>query len=560
MNPSAAASVTTLDDIRQSVIAQPSVWGTHFLAYSSNATEISAAEKEESARQKELVRELLAEMPDDSADKLELIDVIQRLGVDYHFEKEIDESLHYIHENYPKYNTKDDEDDLRILALRFRLLRQHGYYVPCDVFDAFVDGEKGNIFPKEPDTPVKNVEAMLSLYEAAHFGQHGEEILDKAIELTSTCLKESLVLPQIKSNVSLSTRITEALKMPLRMTLKRFGARKFISMYEKDETHDKLLLNFAKLDFNIVQKIHQREISDLTRWWNAFDVSNKLPYARDRIAECYFWVLEVYFEPHYGKARRILTKAISMASIIDDTYEYATLDELQLFTDAIQRWDVGALEELPPFMKLGYKALLDTYDGIEEEMKNAGVSYRVPYAKEDMKKLARAYFGEAKWLFNKCMPTMEEYMKVSTPSSGYMMLSTNSLLGMGENIVTKEDFDWISSEPLVVRASAAISRYMNDLVGDGYEEKPSSVYSCMNQYGVSKMEAFAQLRILVKNGWKDINQECLAPGAVSKMPILKRVDNLARVAMIIYAEDDGYTNPIMAKYMVKALLVEPLTI
>ncbi|KAL6501870.1 hypothetical protein OROGR_027003 [Orobanche gracilis] len=101
---------------------------------------------------------------------------------------------------------------------------------------------------------------------------------------------------------------------------------------------------------------------------------------------------------------------------------------------------------------------------------------------------------------------------------------------------------------------------MNDLVGDGYEEKPSSVYSCMNQHGVSKMEAFAQLRKLVKNGWKDINQECLAPGAVSKMPILKRVDNLARVAMIIYAEDDGYTNPIMAKYMVKALLVEPLTI
>ncbi|KAL6501871.1 Trehalose-6-P synthase/phosphatase complex synthase subunit [Orobanche gracilis] len=449
MKTSAAASVTTLDDIRQSVIAQPSVWGTHFLAYSSNVTEISATEEEEEEceKQKEMVRELLAETTDDSADKLELIDVIQRLGVDYHFEKEIDESLHYIHENYPRYNAKDDEDDLRVVALRFRLLRQHGFYVPCDVFDSFVDTEKGNVYLKEPHTLVKNIEAVLGLYEAAHYGQHGEEILDKAIELSSSRLKESLVVPQIMSNVSLSTRITEALKMPLRMTLKRFGARIFISMYKEDETHDKLLLNFAKLDFNIVQKMHQREISDLTRWWNAFDVANKLPYARDRITECYFWVLEVYFEPHYGTARRILTKAISMASIIDDTYEYATLDELQLFTDAIQRWDVGALEELPPFMKLGYKALLDTYAGIEEEMKNAGVSYRVPYAKEDMKKLARAYFAEAKWLFNKCMPTMEEYMKVSTPSSGYMMLSTNSLLGMGENIVTKEDFDWISSEP-----------------------------------------------------------------------------------------------------------------
>ena len=55
--------------------------------------------------------------------------------------------------------------------------------------------------------------------------------------------------------------------------------------------------------------------------------------------ESYFWVLGVYFEPQYWLARRILTKVIAMSSIIDDIYDvYGTLEELALFTDAIERF------------------------------------------------------------------------------------------------------------------------------------------------------------------------------------------------------------------------------
>ena len=77
-----------------------------------------------------MVRKLLAQTPDDSTHKLELIDVIQRLGVEYHFEKEIEESLKYIHDNF-KHHISKDSDDLRTVALCFRLLRQQGYNVPC---------------------------------------------------------------------------------------------------------------------------------------------------------------------------------------------------------------------------------------------------------------------------------------------------------------------------------------------------------------------------------------------------------------------------------------------
>jgi hypothetical protein len=49
----------------------------------------------------------------------------------------------------------------------------------------------------------------------------------------------------------------------------------------------------------------------------------------------------VYFEPQYSVGRRILTKVISLASVIDDIYDvYGTIEELQLFTQAIERFEV----------------------------------------------------------------------------------------------------------------------------------------------------------------------------------------------------------------------------
>ena len=82
-----------------------------------------------------------------------------------------------------------------------------------------------------------------------------------------------------------------------------------------------------------------------------------------------------------------------------------------------------------------------------------------------MKKLVMAYFEEAKWLFNDYIPKVEEYMKVSIVSCGYMMASTTSLVGMGDQ-VSKRDFDWIINEPPVVLASSTICRLMDDLVGE----------------------------------------------------------------------------------------------
>ena len=106
-----------------------------------------------------------------------------------------------------------------------------------------------------------DMRGMLSLYEAANFGVHGEKVLDEALKFTSDNL-ESLV-PNLSN--FLAAQVVQALKLPIQKTLTRLGARQYISLYQQHESHDKLLLKFAKLDFNKLQKLHQKELSGLTK-------------------------------------------------------------------------------------------------------------------------------------------------------------------------------------------------------------------------------------------------------------------------------------------------------
>ena len=87
-------------------------------------------------------------------------------------------------------------------------------------------------------------------------------------------------------------------------------------------------------------------------WWKGIDVATNLSFARDRVVELYFWILGVFFEPQYSFGRRILTKTICMASIIDDIYDvYGTHEELELFTDAIKRFNTSIQDPLHLHLK-----------------------------------------------------------------------------------------------------------------------------------------------------------------------------------------------------------------
>lgn len=126
----------------------------------------------------------------------------------------------------------------------------------ADMFTKFKD-KKGNF--KEP--LINDAQGMLSLYEAAHMRVHGEDILDEALVFTATHLES------VSSHLSppLAAQVRHALKQPIRKGLPRLEARHYFSIYQEDASHNEDLLTFAKLDFNLLQKLHQKELSEITR-------------------------------------------------------------------------------------------------------------------------------------------------------------------------------------------------------------------------------------------------------------------------------------------------------
>ncbi|KAK7243786.1 hypothetical protein RIF29_38598 [Crotalaria pallida] len=177
----------------------------------------------------------------DQLDQLELIDILQRLGVAYHFNNEIMNILDSVY----NMDTSKWKNNLYATALKFRILRQHGYDISADVFLGFKD-EMGN-FKK------CHVDRMLSLYEASFHSFENETILDEAKDLTSKFLKEYL----IKNEGSyLSLLISHALELPLHWRISRWEAQWFINVYERMENMSPAILQFAKLDFNILQTIY----------------------------------------------------------------------------------------------------------------------------------------------------------------------------------------------------------------------------------------------------------------------------------------------------------------
>ncbi|XP_048325501.2 terpene synthase 10 isoform X2 [Ziziphus jujuba] len=466
---------------------------------------------------KEEVRVMLQEA--DCLAQLELIDMLQKLGVSYHFEDQIQSILKDMFNNIMYTNKNKDmmNNNLYATALQLRLLRQHGYWLPQEVFNGFKD-KTGNFKASLGE----DTEGMLALYQASYYLIQGEDILEEAKDFATKHLQEYMQRPN--KDQTLSQLISHALELPLHWRVPRFETRWFIQVYEKKQGMNPFLIELAKLDFNILQSIYQEDMKYAFRWWKNSKLVENLSYARDRMMVSFLWTVGVTFEPELGYCRKLSAIVNAMITVIDDTYDvYGTLEELELFTDAVQRWDVNAIDHLPDYMKLCFLALHHSVNEIAFDVfKEQGI-YILKFLKNTWIGLCKAYLQEAKWYYSGYKPSLEEYIE-------------NACMSIATPVILVHAFA-TATNPITEEAMKSMDEYPEYEMQRG--DVPKSIQCYMNETGASEGEAREHIKLMISETWKKMNRYKKESGGFSKI-FIERAMHLGRTAQYMYLYGDGH--------------------
>ncbi|CAL0334283.1 unnamed protein product [Lupinus luteus] len=494
--------------------------------------------------------------------KLELVDWIQKLGVANYFQKEVNEFLETTIVSLKNNKNPSAEESLHVAALSFRLLRQHGYKVSPDILGSFLN-EKGAMISKI--SCANDAKDIMELFEASHLRLEEENILEDAKSVVINSLKDAFVVPSsININVLHSERVVHALELPSHWRVPWFDVKWHVKQYQKEKHMEHVLLELAKLNFNLIQLKLQKEIKELSRWWENLGIEKELSFARNRLVESFMCSAGVAIQPKYKSLRKWLTKVITFVLVIDDVYDiHASFEEVKLFTEAFERWDAEEIEQLPEYMKICFNSLKDVTDETAYEIAGEKKFYMVlSYLKKAWIDFCKALLVEAKWYSEGYIPSLKEYINNAwISSSGPVILLHIYFATMHK--VTYDEIDHFlhTYEDLVYNVSLII-RLCNDL-GTTLAERErgdaaSSIICYMNEMDVSEDKARKHIEEMINNAWKKINW--YGTNRVASMePFITQARNAARVAHTLYQNGDGFgIQDRDIKKHILSLLVEPL--
>uniref|UniRef100_A0A8I6XI67 Terpene synthase n=1 Tax=Hordeum vulgare subsp. vulgare TaxID=112509 RepID=A0A8I6XI67_HORVV len=396
---------------------------------------------------------------------------------------------------------------LHEVALRFRLLREHGLWVSPDVFNKFKN-EDGSFREDITSDP----RGLLSLYNAAHLLVHGEPSLQEAISFARHHLE--MMRDSLKS--PLAEHVKRALDVPFPRTVKRVETRYYISEYKHEEGNNPTLLELAKLDFNLLQHVHLKELQYLTKWTDDFYDYVGTNYVRDRLVESYF-----------GASKCGHTKM-----------------------------DESATSLLPDYLKRYYNELLRIFKDADGEAFTD--TYHVAYVKKAFQKFSTYQLQEAEWLHQNQKPSFENVLNLSAMSIGIATLCVVLMVGMGDE-VTKEAFEWALSCPNIAIAGGKIMRIFDDIAAFQGEkvDAASTLESYMVEHRVTSEVGIARINSLIEAEWKTVNEARFENREL--FPVVKRIINLINTATIYYADQkDGYTFGSYLRKNVESLFVKPI--
>ncbi|KAI3847059.1 hypothetical protein MKW92_041566, partial [Papaver armeniacum] len=385
----------------------------------------------------------------------------------------------------------------------------------------------------------KDIEGLLSVYEASFYAYPGEKILREVQELTVNFLKEYITMMEKEveednnKKTIMKKMVSHALVMPLHWSMPRVQTRWFIDVYEMmEEGMNPLLLEFAKLDFNMVQAIHQEDLKNISRWWQELNYLDILKFSRDRWVESFFFSVGSNYEPNMSGYRKHIAKLSCLLTTIDDMHDiYASPDDIKRFDDAIERFYICFI------------AMFNLLNDIAYDILKKHGFHAISYLKKGIAIFCKANLVETNW--HEYTPTPEEHLNNSWISAGGSLLPLVTFFNVVKE-PTKEALESINNFSLpdhTGRYAFEAVRLTNDLGTSSDELKrggvPTSIQCYMHETGFSESAAREHIKHVINDKWELMNNDKFSQ-SVYPDSFIDSMQNFARASHALYQFDEGY--------------------
>ncbi|CAH2057395.1 unnamed protein product [Thlaspi arvense] len=514
------ASTSTKYDAREpsrrSANYQPSSWSIDFLESLGDSLAVQEMNRDKAKKLEERVRWMIDDKSSELSNLLLLIDEIQRLGLGYRFGESITRALNAIISPQGP-DKKTIMDNLNVTSVYFRLLRQHGYDVSSDkkgmVSHTHIQQFHIPQYQNFGASLLWDFRGLLNLYEASYLAFVEEDALEQARAFAGGHLNN---LKNNNNDPSVMEHINHTVELPLHHRMHMQEARWYTEAYGKRKDVNHFLLELAKHDFNHVQFMLQSEIKEVSRWWLDMGLTKSLGFVKDRPVECFLWAVGMVPEPQFSDCRKGLAKVFALVLVMDDMYDvYGSLDELELFTDAVERWDVNNIENLPDYMKICFQAFYNTVNDL-----TYGKERVIPYLRKAWTELCKAFLKEANWFYNECTPTLKDYLDNAWISSSGVVLLVHAYILLSQT-TTNEGFKCLENNHDLLRYPSLIFRLSNDLATSTSElvrgETTNAVWCYVKETSLSEKQAREHVSNMLHETWKKMNKLLVLDSPLRKL-------------------------------------------
>ncbi|KDP42341.1 hypothetical protein JCGZ_02814 [Jatropha curcas] len=314
----------------------------------------------------------------------------------------------------------------------------------------------------------------------------------------------------------------------------------------------------------MLQSFHRDEIIHISKWWrNDIGFATEMKFTTGQPLEWLSWPLTSLTNPSLSAQRVELAKVLSLFHFIQDIFHFygSNIDRLTHFVQAINRWDIGAANDLAECMKMCLKVLYDITDEIAyKTYREYGYNPKRSLKKAWIK-LCNAFLGEAKWAAVGQLPKAEYYLKIANFTSAVNVVLVHIFFLLGEAL-TMETINLVDDDPAVISSVASIFRLSHGLNNTKDEDGISgfTYKKCyMRQYPLSSFqEAKKHSMEMISDAWKELNKQCLSPNPFSPS-FIRAALNCARLASLIYGFNDNHNLPRLQEN-IKSLIFERIAI